>query len=429
MKHGVTTGRIRQIHAREVLDSRGNPTVQSDVFSDQGFGSATAPSGASTGVHEALELRDGGKRYCGKGVRKAVANINGPIAKALCGMDVSDQKAIDAALCELDGTSNKSKLGANATTAVSLACAQCAANEEGVGLYKLLSKGKKPLLPSPMMNVLNGGKHAGSGMAIQEFMIFPIGFASFSNALQAGSEIYHELGALISKKYGRQATGLGDEGGFAPPCKSSEDALSIMEDAISECGYQKEVKFAIDAASSSFYDSKSRIYSIDGKKLSAGELSDRYVGLVKSFPIVSLEDPFEEESFNEFASLRKKLSGKVQIVCDDLTVTNVSRLRIAMAKKSASALLLKVNQVGTLTEALDAAELCFKSGMGVVVSHRSGETEDTAIADIAAGIACGQIKTGSLARGERTAKYNRLLQIEEELPQGSFAGGACIARK
>lgn len=429
MKHGVTTGRIRQIHAREVLDSRGNPTVQADVFSERGFGRATAPSGASTGVHEALELRDGGARYGGKGVKKAVANINGPIAKALCGMDASDQKAIDSALCELDGTENKSRLGANTTTAVSLACAQCAANEQGVGLYKLLSKGKKPLLPSPMMNVLNGGKHAGSGIAIQEFMIFPIGFKSFTDALCAGSEIYHELGSLIAKKYGKQATGLGDEGGFAPPCKSSEDALSIMEAAIDGCGYQKEVKFAIDAAASSFYDSKSKNYAIDGKKLSAGELSDMYIGLVKSFPIVSLEDPFDEESFNEFAFLRKKLSGKVQVVGDDLLVTNVSRIRAAIRQSSVSALLLKVNQVGTLTEALDAAELCFKSGMGVVVSHRSGETEDTAIADIAAGIACGQIKTGSLARGERTAKYNRLLQIEEELPQGSFAGGSFIAKK
>jgi len=429
LKHGVTTGRIRQIHAREVLDSRGNPTVQADVFSERGFGRATAPSGASTGVHEALELRDGGARYGGKGVKKAVANINGPIAKALCGMDASDQKAIDSALCELDGTENKSRLGANTTTAVSLACAQCAANEQGVGLYKLLSKGKKPLLPSPMMNVLNGGKHAGSGIAIQEFMIFPIGFKSFTDALCAGSEIYHELGSLIAKKYGKQATGLGDEGGFAPPCKSSEDALSIMEAAIDGCGYQKEVKFAIDAAASSFYDSKSKNYAIDGKKLSAGELSDMYIGLVKSFPIVSLEDPFDEESFNEFAFLRKKLSGKVQVVGDDLLVTNVSRIRAAIRQSSVSALLLKVNQVGTLTEALDAAELCFKSGMGVVVSHRSGETEDTAIADIAAGIACGQIKTGSLARGERTAKYNRLLQIEEELPQGSFAGGSFIAKK
>lgn len=329
----------------------------------------------------------------------------------------------------MDGTPSKSRLGANATTAVSLACAQCAANEEGVGLYHLLAKGGKPILPAPMMNVLNGGKHAGSGIAIQEFMIFPLGFKSFSEALCAGAEIYHQLGLLVAKKYGRQATGLGDEGGFAPPCKTSEDALSVMESAIGECGYGKKVRFALDAAASSFFDGKSGKYSIDSKKLSAGELSDLYMRLVKSYPITSLEDPFEEESFGEFASLKKRLSGRVQIVCDDLTVTNVSRLQRAISKKSASALLLKVNQVGTLSEALDAARLCKRNSMGVVVSHRSGETEDTAIADIAAGIACGQIKTGSLARSERTAKYNRLLQIEEELPAGSFAGDSMLIRK
>ena len=414
--------------AREVLDSRGNPTVQAEVFSENGWGRATAPSGASTGVHEALELRDGGKRYGGKGVKKAVANVNGPIAKSLFSADVSDQRAIDSLLIDLDGTPNKSKLGANATTAVSLACAQCAASEQGIGLYRLLAKGKKPLLPSPMMNVLNGGKHAGSGLAIQEFMIFPLNFPSFSEALRAGAEIYHSLGSLISKKYGAQATGLGDEGGFAPPCRSAHDALSIIESAIGVCGYSKKVKFAVDAAASSFYDSKSGKYFVDGKKLSAGQLSDFYVRLSKEYPIVSLEDPFEEDSFDEFAMLRKRLSGKVQLVGDDLLVTNVERLKQGMAHRSVSALLLKVNQVGTLSEALDAAALCFQGGLGVVVSHRSGETEDSAIADIAAGIGCGQIKTGSLARAERTAKYNRLLQIEEELPAGSFAGSKCIVR-
>lgn len=416
--------RITRILAREILDSRGNPTVQAEVFSQDGFGRASAPSGASTGTHEALELRDGGKRHGGKGARKAVANVNGAIAKTLAGLEVSDQHAVDRALIRLDGTPNKSKLGANATTAVSLAAAQCAANERGTGLYNLMG-GK--LLPAPMMNVINGGKHAGSGLALQEFMVFPLHFESFSSALQAGCEIYHALGALVAKKYGKAATGLGDEGGFAPPCRTSADALGIMESAIRECGYGKKVKLAMDAAASSFYDKRTGRYSIDGKKLSPAQLSDFYVSIVKSYPIVSLEDPFEEESFEEFASLRKKLSGRAQIVGDDLLVTNVSRIKAAISQSSVSALLLKVNQVGTLTEALEAAKLCRGHGMGVIVSHRSGETEDSSIADMAVGLACGQIKAGAPARGERTAKYNRLLQIEEELGSGHYAKDTGLA--
>ncbi len=422
----LSTGKITKIIAREVLDSRGNPTVQADVFSEKGFGRASSPSGASTGVHEALELRDGGKRYCGKGVESAVANVNGKIAQTLVGEDVGGQKAIDSFLCNLDGTGNKSKLGANSTTAVSLAVAQCAASEQGTALYSILP-GKKKLLPAPMMNVLNGGKHAANGVAIQEFMIFPLHFNSFSDALCAGAEIYHELSGLVQKKYGKGAIGLGDEGGFAPPCKSTRDALSLLESAIGNCGYSKKVKLAIDAASSSFYDSKNGKYSIDGKPLSAGELSDFYVSLAKEFPIVSMEDPFDEESFSDFASLHKRLAGKVQIVGDDLLVTNVLRIKTAISQKSCSSLLLKVNQIGTLSESLEAAMLCVQNKMGVIVSHRSGETEDTAIADISVGIGCGQIKTGSLARSERTAKYNRLLQIEEELPEGSFAKDSCLS--
>jgi len=417
--------KIAKILAREVLDSRGNPTVQADVFSQRGFGRATAPSGASTGIHEALELRDKGKRYGGKGVLRAVANVNGKMAKALRGMDVSDQRAIDYAMIDLDGTDGMSVLGANATTAVSLAVAQCAANEKGVGLYRIVP-GRKKLLPAPMMNVLNGGKHANNGVAIQEFMIFPLNFQSFSEALRAGAEIYHSLGKSITKKYGRGTVGLGDEGGFAPPCKTTQEALSLLESAISECGYNKKVKLAIDVAASSFCNPASRKYEMDGKKLSAGELSDIYLRLCREFPIASLEDPFEEESFSEFALLRKKLSGRVQVVGDDLLVTNVSRICEGIACKSMGALLLKVNQIGTLTEALEASQLCSKNNLGTVVSHRSGETEDTAIADVAVGIGCGQIKTGSLARSERTAKYNRLLQIEEELGAKAFAGGAGI---
>ncbi len=409
-------GKITRIFAREVLDSRGTPTVQADVTSEKGFGRATAPSGASTGSHEALELRDKGRRYFGKGVMKAVGNVNGLISRALCGMDVCGQNLIDSRLCSLDGTPNKSKLGANATTAVSLAVAQCAASESSCGLYKMLGEKK---LPAPMMNVLNGGRHAGNGIAIQEFMIFPLHFSSFSKALRAGSEIYRALAAIIAKKYGKGATSLGDEGGFAPPCQSSGEALSLLESAIGECGYSKKVKLAIDAAASSFYDGKSGKYSIDGKSLSAGELSDYYVKLAQDYPVMSLEDPFEEESFGEFSALRKRLAGEVQLVGDDLLVTNVSRLATAIKKHSVSALLLKVN--------LEAARLCRENKLGVIVSHRSGETEDTAIADIAVGIGCGQIKTGSLARSERTCKYNRLLQIEEELKAGSYAGASGLA--
>ena len=412
-----------RVIARQILDSRGNPTVQADVSTARGFGRASSPSGASTGVHEALELRDGGKRWGGKGVSKAVANVNGTIARALRGADVSDQRSIDALLCRLDGTENKSSLGANATTAVSLACAQCAANEQGVGLYRLLG-GKK--LPAPMLNVLNGGKHAGNGVSIQEFMVFPLYFPSFSEALRAGSEVYHSLRGIIAKKYGSQATGVGDEGGFAPPCRSTRDALDLLERAIGECGYQKKVLLAMDSAASSFYDGKSSLYKVDGKRLSEGELSDFYASLAKSYPIISFEDPFCEEAFPGFAALRRRLSGKVQVVADDLTVTNVERLSQAIAAGSLSSLLLKVNQVGTLSEAISAAMLCRRNKLGVVVSHRSGETEDASIADIAVGLNCGQIKSGAPCRAERTAKYNRLLQIEGELPSGSFARASGI---
>lgn len=416
--------KITKVIAREILDSRGNPTVQADICSERGFGRASAPSGASTGTHEALELRDGGKRFGGKGVKKAVANINGIIARTFIGWDVSDQVEIDNCMIGLDATSNKSRLGANATTAVSLAVAQCAANERGIGLYKLMG-GR--MLPAPMLNVLNGGKHAAGALAMQELMIFPLYFPSFSEALQAGTEIYHALGTLIAKKYGSQAKLLGDEGGFAPPLRSTADALNLLELAIKGCGHGKKVKIAIDAAASSFYDSRTGKYSVDGKKLSAGQLADFYASLAKSYPIVSLEDPFEEEAFGDFAALRKKLSGRVQIVGDDLLVTNVSRIKTAIRQNSVSALLLKVNQIGTLSESLEAARLCRSKGLGVVVSHRSGETEDSSIADIAVGIACGQIKTGAPARAERTAKYNRLLQIEEELGSKHYAKDSGLA--
>lgn len=420
-KPGVEIGKITKVFAQEVLDSRGNPTVRAMVASSGGVGKATAPSGASTGVHEALEMRDGGGRYGGRGVRKAVANVNGRIAKALFGMDVGAQGEIDSKMCALDGTANKSSLGANATVAVSMAAMNCAADEAGVGAYRLLG-GK--LLPAPMMNLINGGKHSGSGLSVQEFMAFPLGFKTFSDALCAGVEVYHCLGGIVAKKYGKAATGLGDEGGFAPPCKSTREALGLLEKAIDECGYSGKISIALDAASSSFFDNKSG-YLLDGKRISPSELEDFYAQVASEFPLVSIEDPFEEESFGQFASLRKRLAGKVQIVGDDLICTNVQRLRMAIGEKSASALLLKVNQIGTVTEALQAADLCKKNKMAVAVSHRSGESEDTFISDLAVGISCGQIKTGAPSRGERTAKYNRLLEIEAECG-GKFAGKSCL---
>lgn len=420
----VCTSRITKVFAIEVFDSRGNPTVMAEVRSEKGRGWAAAPSGASTGKHEAIELRDGGARLGGRGVKKAVAAVNGKIAKKITGMDVCGQGAIDAALCNLDGTQNKSFLGANATVAVSLAAAQCAAHEQGRQLYETISLGRKRSLPAPMLNVINGGKHADSGLSLQEFMLFPLSFRSFSGALAAGVETYHALRGLVAKKYGRQSTALGDEGGFAPSCASSHDALSLLESAVSECGYGGKIKFAIDAAASSFFESKSGRYAVDGKKLSAGALSDYYIQLTKSFPIASIEDPFEEEAFSDFAALKKRLSGKCQVVGDDLVVTNVERLKKAASGNSISALLLKVNQIGTLSEALKAARFCFGAGMGVIVSHRSGETSDSSIADLAVGIGCGQIKAGAPARGERVAKYNRLLQIEAEgkLPFAQASG-------
>jgi len=409
-------GKIIAIRGREVLDSRGNPTVQAEVFSEHGFGRATTPSGASTGRHEALELRDGGARYRGMGVLKAISYVNNEIANLLRGQDVCDQKWIDAELCLADGTENKSRLGANTTTAVSLAVAQCAASERGVELYRYLcGREPHPKIPAPMMNFINGGKHAENGVAMQEFMVYPLRFGSFSEALRASSETYHALRGIIQKKYGKIALGLGDEGGFTPPCKSTSDALELLMWAIGECGYQGKMALAIDAAASSFYNAKTGKYKLDGRNLSPGELADKYVMLTKKYPIVSIEDPFEEDSFAYFAKLRRKLFGRVQLVGDDLLVTNVSRLRRAIRQKSVSALLLKVNQVGTLSEALEAASICRENGMGVVVSHRSGDTEDPFISDIAVGIGCGQIKAGSLARAERTAKYNRLLRIEENL--------------
>jgi len=412
--------RITRIFAREILDSRGNPTVEVDVHAGAFFARAAAPSGASTGVHEALELRDNGKRYGGKGVLKAVANVNDRIARALIGMDVAEQGKIDMKMCSLDGTENKANLGANAIVATSLAVAKCGAAAQGKALHERLG-GK--ILPVPMLNVINGGKHAGSGLAVQEFMLMPIGAKSFSEALQMGSEIYHGLGKILVAKYGPGARNVGDEGGYAPAIRTTSEALGILVKAIEDSGYEKEVKLGMDAAASSFYDAGNATYSIDGKQLMRGKLIEKYCELVKEYPLISLEDPLHEEDFEGFGMLKQLIGRKCQIVGDDLLVTNVKRIEEAIECNSVNALLLKVNQIGTLTESIAAAKMCYKQDYGVVVSHRSGETEDSIIAHIAVGIESGQIKTGAPARAERTAKYNELLRIEEKLgAKAEYAG-------
>ena len=411
---------IEHIHAREILDSRGNPTVEVDVFTDSGFGRASVPSGASTGTNEALELRDKDKRYLGKGVTKAVNNVNTDIREALLGMDVCDQREIDAIMLELDGTENKSKLGANAILGVSLSVAHAAADSLGISLYRYLGGTNAFTLPIPTMNVINGGKHAGNELAIQEFMLQPGGANTFSEALRMGAETYHTLGTILVKKYGNSAVNVGYEGGYAPPLKNTTDALDALTDAIEVAGYNKKITIGLDSAATEFY--KDGKYKVDGRKLSSGELIDFYAELVDTYPILSIEDPFEEESFEDFAELTKKLKDTI-IIGDDLFVTNVKRLEQGIKMNAGNALLLKVNQIGTLSEAFDAARLAQKNRFKVVVSHRSAETEDTTIADISVAIGAELIKTGAPARSERNAKYNQLLRIEEELGKaGRFAG-------
>ncbi len=411
---------IENIHAREILDSRGNPTVEVDVLTESGFGRASVPSGASTGTNEALELRDKDNRYHGKGVMIAVNNVNTEIKDALIGMDVRDQRDIDRLMLELDGTPNKSRLGANAILGVSMAVAHAAADSLGLSLYRYLGGTNTFTLPCPTMNVINGGKHAGNELAIQEFMIQPRGANTYAESLRMGAEIYHTLGAILSKKYGISALNVGYEGGYAPPLKNTKDALDALTYAMEETGYNKKITIGIDAAASEFY--KKDKYNIDGGTLSGGELIDFYADLVKTYPILSIEDPFHEDAFDDFAALTKKLKNTI-IVGDDLFVTNVKRLEQGIKMNAANALLLKVNQIGTLSEAFDAARLAQKNKYKVIVSHRSAETEDTTIADISVAIGAEMIKTGAPARSERNAKYNQLLRIEEELGKaGRFVG-------
>ena len=415
---------ITKITAREILDSRGNPTVEATVCAGDVRGTAAVPSGASTGRHEALELRDGDpKRYKGLGVLKAIKTIEEMITPKLLGADPRKQVDIDRMMLDLDGTSSKSRLGANSILAVSLAVAKLASRLEGKQLYEYLSQGKGRILPVPVMNVINGGKHAGTDLRIQEFMIIPTKANSFRESLRMGTEIYHALKHVIQVKHGRQAANVGDEGGFAPPLSRTSEALETLLQAILEAGYTPggDISLGLDAASSEFYENG--MYKIDGGSKSPEELVRFYLDLLDSFPICYLEDPFEQEDFEHTAGLTKKVGGRVRIVGDDLFVTNVARLKRGIEAGAANSLLLKVNQIGTLTESLEAAGIAIANGYHVVTSHRSGETTDTTIADLAVALNCGWIKTGAPCRGERTAKYNRLLGIEEHLgSKAQFTG-------
>ena len=401
---------IRKVIAREILDSRGNPTVEVDILTNAGIGRGAAPSGASTGILEAIELRDGGKRYNGKGVKKAVRSAK-EIGRELVGISSADQSRIDNMLIKKGGEQKK-HIGGNASVAVSMAACSAAAASLGKPIYEYLNP-KAKTIPVPMMNVINGGKHAGSGLAIQEFMIVPKKFKSFSEALEAGSEIYHSLGDILRKKYGPSARNVGDEGGYAPSIHTTEEALDAIMSAIDERGYGKNVFLALDCAASSFHDLGH--YRIDRRTINSTELMRKYQELIKRYPIISIEDPFQEEDWDSLSRFTRESGKDVQIVGDDYFVSNIKILRKGIVNKAANALLLKVNQIGTLTEAINAAQIAKGSDYGVIVSHRSGETEDTFIADLAVALECGQIKTGAPCRAERTAKYNRLLRIEEEL--------------
>jgi enolase len=408
-------GEIIDIIAREVLDSRGNPTVEVEVILDSGLaGSAIVPSGASTGKREALELRDGDKKkFHGKGVQKAVGNIVGEIASRIRGMDSFDQALVDKTMIELDGTENKSKLGANAILGVSMAVCHASANELNVPLYRYIGGCNAKELPVPMMNIMNGGAHADNNLDIQEFMIMPAGVNNFASALRAGAEIFQTLKTILKKK--GLNTAVGDEGGFAPNLGSNEEALTIIMQAITESGYKpgKDVLLALDVASSEFFDKGK--YQFEGRKLSAAEMVDYYEALVGKYPILSIEDGLAENDWNGWKLLTERLGNKVQLVGDDLFVTNTKILSEGIRKNIANSILIKLNQIGTVTETLDAIEMAKKARYTAVISHRSGETEDTTIADLAVACNTGFIKTGSLSRSERIAKYNRLLRIEEEL--------------
>ncbi len=424
---------IVDVLAREVLDSRGNPTVEVEVFTESGaWGRYIVPSGASTGEHEAVELRDGDKeRYMGKGVLKAVQNVNDIIAPELVGYDVLDQPLIDKILIELDGTENKGKLGANATLGVSIAVAKAAANYIGLPLYRYIGGVNAKTIPVPMMNILNGGSHADNNVDLQEFMIFPLGAKTFAEGLRMGVEVFHNLKSVLKAK-GLNVS-VGDEGGFAPDLKSNEEAIKVIIEAVSETTYEmgKDLFIALDPASSEFYNKETGKYELksENRELTSEEMVDYYVDLCDKYPIASIEDGMAEDDWDGWKLMVEKLGDKIQIVGDDLLVTNVKRLEKAIEVKACNSILIKVNQIGTLTETLDAIELAHKNGMTTVVSHRSGETEDSTIADLAVATNAGQIKTGSACRSDRIAKYNQLLRIEEELDEVAKYEGYKVLKK
>ncbi|OXA38899.1 Enolase [Folsomia candida] len=429
----IATMPIKSIKARQIFDSRGNPTVEVDLVTDKGLFRAAVPSGASTGIYEALELRDNDKaNYHGKGVSKAVDNINNSIAPALLGQnfDITKQRDIDDFMLKLDGTENKDKLGANAILGVSMAVCRAGAAEKGVPLYKYISElaGTTIILPVPAFNVINGGSHAGNKLAMQEFMILPTGASNFTEAMKMGSEVYHHLKNVIKGRFGLDATSVGDEGGFAPNILNNKDALVLIQEAISKAGYTGKIEIGMDVAASEFFN-KDKKYDLDFKNpnsdasqwLSGELLRNMYLEWVKEFPIVSIEDPFDQDDWEAWTAITG--STPIQIVGDDLTVTNPKRIATAVEKKACNCLLLKVNQIGSVSEAIDANLLAKKNGWGTMVSHRSGETEDTFIADLVVGLGTGQIKTGAPCRSERLAKYNQILRIEEEMgASAKYAG-------
>ena len=420
---------IDALHAREILDSRGNPTVEVEILLDDGtFARAAVPSGASTGAFEAVERRDGDKsRYLGKGVLDAIGAVVADIQPKILGMDVQEQRAIDAAMMELDGTKNKGTVGANAILGVSLAVARAAADSAGIPLYQYVGGPNAHILPVPMMNILNGGSHADSNVDIQEFMIAPIGAETFSEAMRVGAEVYHALKAVLQER--GLATGLGDEGGFAPNLDSNRAALDLIVEAIGKAGFEvgTEVALALDVAASEFH--KDGSYTFEGAQKTAAEMVEYYTELVDAYPLISIEDPLDEDDWEGWKAMTDRLGAKTQLVGDDLFVTNPERLARGIAEGSANSLLVKVNQIGSLSETLDAVDLAHRAGFTAMMSHRSGETEDTTIADLAVATNCGQIKSGAPARGERVAKYNQLLRIEEELGEAArYAGASAFPR-
>jgi enolase len=422
---------IADIRARQILDSRGNPTVEVDVtLADGSFGRAAVPSGASTGVHEAWELRDGNQEvYLGKGVLQAVGNVTDLLADELLGMDALDQAGVDHRMIELDGTENKKKVGANAILGVSMAVAHAAADYCDLPLFRYLGGTGARLLPAPMMNIVNGGAHADNAVDIQEFMVMPLGFDSFRDAIRCGCEIFHNLKKVLQSK--KLSTNVGDEGGFAPDLKSNEEALQLIQEAVKKAGYElgSQVFIALDAAATEFYDAEKNLYTIDGKEMEVEALIDLFAGWVDRYPICSIEDGCSEDDWEGWAKLTRKLGGQAQLVGDDLFVTNTKRLQRGIDQGIANSILIKVNQIGTVTETIEAIQLARRNGYTSVTSHRSGETEDATIADLAVALGTGQIKTGSASRTDRMAKYNQLLRIEELLGDSALYGGPLFPKK